>query len=70
MAANGYDYAIVGNSAAAINACDTLREFDKEGSMAIFCEDRYRCYSRPLISYLVAGKIDNKGLQSLVPCRT
>jgi NAD(P)H-nitrite reductase large subunit len=62
MAATGYDYAIVGNSAAAINACDTLREFDKEGSMAIFCEDRYRCYSRPLISYLVAGEIDNKGM--------
>ena len=57
-----YDYAIVGNSAAAINACDALREHDKEGSIAVFCEEKYRCYSRPLISYLVAGQIDNKGM--------
>ncbi len=57
-----YDYAIVGNSAAAINACDAIRSLDSEGSIAIFCEDKYRCYSRPLISYLVAGEVTTKGM--------
>jgi len=62
MADLDYDYAIVGNSAAAVNACDALREHDKEGSVAVFSEERYRCYSRPLISYLVAGEIDSGGM--------
>ena len=57
-----YDYAIIGNSAAAINACDAIRSHDPDGTMAVFCEEKYRCYSRPLISYLVAGEIENKGM--------
>lgn len=57
-----YDYAIVGNSAAAINAVDAIRERDSEGSIGLFCEEKYRCYSRPLISYLVAGDIKSKGM--------
>lgn len=57
-----YDYAIVGNSAAAINACDAIRALDAEGSIAVFCEEKYRCYSRPLISYLVAGEITTQGM--------
>lgn len=57
-----YDYAIVGNSAAAINACDAIRSLDTEGSIAVFSEEKYRCYSRPLISYLVAGEVANKGM--------
>lgn len=57
-----YDYAIIGNSAAAINACDAIRANDPDGTIALFCEEKYRCYSRPLISYLVAGEIANKGM--------
>ena len=57
-----YDYAIVGNSAAAINACDAIRARDAVGSIAIFSEEKYRCYSRPLISYLVAGEITTQGM--------
>jgi NAD(P)H-nitrite reductase large subunit len=57
-----YDYAIVGNSAAAINACDAIRSLDTQGSIAVFSEDKYRCYSRPLISYLVAGEVASKGM--------
>lgn len=53
-----YDYAVVGNSAAAINACDAIRSLDPSGSLAVFCEEKYRCYSRPLISCLVAREID------------
>ncbi|MEW6555336.1 MAG: FAD-dependent oxidoreductase [Actinomycetota bacterium] len=57
-----YDYAIVGNSAAAINAVESIRARDAAGSIGLFCEEKYRCYSRPLISYLVAGDIDTKGM--------
>ncbi len=57
-----YDYAIVGNSAAAINAVESIRTRDPEGTVGIFCEERYRCYSRPLISYLVAGDIKTQGM--------
>ncbi len=57
-----YDYAIIGNSAAGINACDAIRARDKQGSIAVFSEEKYRCYSRPLISYLVAGEIESKGM--------
>jgi NAD(P)H-nitrite reductase large subunit len=57
-----YDYAIVGNSAAAINAVESIRARDNAGSIGLFCEEKYRCYSRPLISYLVAGDIDTKGM--------
>lgn len=52
-----YRYAIVGNSAAAVNACEAIREVDREGSVAVFSEERYHCYSRPLISCLLSGKI-------------
>ncbi|MBC7228826.1 MAG: NAD(P)/FAD-dependent oxidoreductase [Actinobacteria bacterium] len=57
-----YDYAIVGNSAAAINACEAIRGVDREGSIILFGEEKYRCYSRPLISYLVAGQIESRGM--------
>jgi len=57
-----YRYCIIGNSAAAVNACEAIRSLDEEGSMAIFGEEDYRCYSRPLISYLVAGVIDSRGM--------
>jgi NAD(P)H-nitrite reductase large subunit len=62
MSMTAYDYAIIGNSAAAINACDAIREYDRDGTIAVFSEEKYRCYSRPLISYLVAGEIENKGM--------
>ena len=62
MKVAAYDYAIVGNSAAAINACDALRSRDPGGSIALFCEEKHRCYSRPLISYLVAGEINTQGM--------
>ena len=57
-----YDYAIVGNSAAAVNACDALRARDPRGTVGLFGEEKYRCYSRPLISYLVAGEINTQGM--------
>lgn len=57
-----YDYAVVGNSAAAINACDAIRGLDPDGSLAVFSEEKRRCYSRPLISYLVMGEVEEGGM--------
>ncbi len=33
---------------------------DKEGTIAVFSDERHPAYSRPMISYLVAGKADAK----------
>ncbi len=53
-----YDYVIVGNSAAGVNAAQAIRSADPRGSIAIFSEDGMHVYSRPMISYLVAGQTD------------
>jgi NAD(P)H-nitrite reductase large subunit len=60
MAARSYDYLIVGNSAAGVNAAAAVREMDGRGSMAVFSEEDADAYSRPLISYLVAGEADRR----------
>ncbi len=57
-----YDYAVIGNSAAAVNACEAIRALDDKGTLAVFSDEKYRCYSRPLISYLVAGEIEARGM--------
>ncbi|MHB8780023.1 MAG: NAD(P)/FAD-dependent oxidoreductase [Candidatus Geothermincolia bacterium] len=49
-------YAIVGNSAAAVNACEAIRSVDARGRIGVFTEENHPAYSRPMISYLVAGK--------------
>ncbi len=53
-----YDYIVVGNSAAGVNAAEALRSFDRNGSLAIFGEEDLPVYSRPMISNLVAGEAD------------
>ncbi|MFC1874840.1 NAD(P)/FAD-dependent oxidoreductase [Chloroflexota bacterium] len=48
-------YLIVGNSAGGIGAAETIREFDKSGTMAIVSDEPYPAYSRPLIAeYLIS----------------
>lgn len=49
-------YVIIGFSVAAINAIKTLRESDKDGEIEILTEEE-TVYSRPLISYYLAGKV-------------
>lgn len=51
-----FDYVIVGNSAAGVNAGEAIRALDKSGSIAIFGEEDLPVYSRPMISYLVSGE--------------
>jgi NAD(P)H-nitrite reductase large subunit len=58
MTPRKYDYVIVGNSAAGVNAAQAIREVDLAGSVAIFSREGLHTYSRPMISYLVAGTTD------------
>jgi len=52
------EYVIIGNSAAAIGAVEGIRQKDAEGNITIVSEEPYYAYSRPLISYLLAGTVD------------
>lgn len=51
------DYVIIGNSAAAIGAIEGIRQVDKKGQITIISDEPYHTYSRPLISYYLAGKV-------------
>ena len=50
-------YVIIGNSAAGIGCVEGIRQIDKNGSITIISDEPHHTYSRPLISYLVQGKI-------------
>ena len=47
---NAFDYFIAGNSAAAIAAVEGIRKHDPKGTSGLCADERYRAYSRPLIS--------------------
>jgi NAD(P)H-nitrite reductase large subunit len=51
------NYVIIGNSAAAIGAVDGIRQVDEKGKITIISDEPYHTYSRPLISYWLAGKV-------------
>ncbi len=50
-------YVIVGNSAAGIGTVEGIRKVDPEGSIMLISDEPYHTYSRPLISYYLAGKV-------------
>jgi NAD(P)H-nitrite reductase large subunit len=50
-------YVIVGNGVAAISALESLRRLDRDGPVTVISEEPYPFYSRPLISYLLAGEV-------------
>jgi NAD(P)H-nitrite reductase large subunit len=51
------EYCIIGNSAAAVGAVEAIRKIDLKNSIAIVSSEPYHVYSRPLIPYLLSGKI-------------
>lgn len=51
-------HVIVGNSAAAVGAVEAIRQHDRHSSITIIAEESHHVYSRPLISYLLAGAVD------------
>jgi len=50
-------YVIIGNSAAAVGAIEGIRQVDKDGGIVVISKEKYHTYSRPLISYLIQGKV-------------
>lgn len=51
-------YVVVGNSAAGIGTVEGIRKVDPEGSITLISDEPYHSYSRPLISYYLAGKVE------------
>ncbi len=52
------DYMIIGNSAAGLAAAEGIRKLDKDRRIVIFTEEEHFNYSKPLITYYLAGKAD------------
>lgn len=50
-------YLIIGNSVAAIAAVEAIREKDQKGDITLISDEPQFVYSRPLISYLLAGDV-------------
>ena len=50
-------YLIVGNSVAAIAAVSGIREVDPDGAITLVAKEPQHTYSRPLITYLLGGKV-------------
>lgn len=53
-------YVVVGNSAAGIGTVEGIRKVDPEGSITLISDEPYHSYSRPLISYYLAGKVETE----------
>jgi len=50
-----YKYLIIGNSAGAVGAIESIRNLDKKGTIAIITDEGYAPYSRPMIADFLAG---------------
>jgi NAD(P)H-nitrite reductase large subunit len=57
-----FDYVIVGNSAAGLQASRTLRKHDRQSSVAIIDREDLPAYSRVLTPYFVGGKTGRDNL--------
>ena len=62
MAIKKYDYLIIGNSAGGIGCIEGIRREDRKGSIAVVSDEKYHTYSRPLITHLLEGDVDRKGM--------
>ena len=50
-------YVLIGNSIASANAVAGIRDVDPEGEIIVVDAENTFCYSRPLISYYLAGEV-------------
>lgn len=57
-----YDYLVVGNSTAAVGAVEAIRKVDKSGTIGIVASETEHTYSRPLITYYMAGKVSEDNI--------
>lgn len=51
------EYVIIGNSAAGLAAAESIRELDRAGKVVVLTEEDCPNYSKPMITYLLAGMI-------------
>ena len=56
-------YVIIGNSAAGIGAVEGIRQIDKSGEIIVISDEPHHTYSRPLISYLLLGKVTEETMK-------
>ena len=57
-----HPYLLLGNGAAAINAVEAIRRRDADTPIALIAREAEHTYSRPLISYRLAGAVDDAGM--------
>ncbi len=57
---NNYKYLIIGSGIAGTTAAETIRENDKEGSIAILSREKYPLYSKVVLPDFVGGKTSEK----------
>ena len=53
-------YVIIGASAAGLAAAQQIRKTDKNGEITVLTRENYLPYSRPSISYLLKGTVEEK----------
>ncbi|HUU96880.1 MAG TPA: FAD-dependent oxidoreductase [Phycisphaerae bacterium] len=51
---------IIGNSVAGIAGAEAFRSIDDTSELTLISREPYRAYSRPLITYYLAGKVDEQ----------
>ena len=56
------DYVIIGGSAAGVSCAEVLRKHDKESNITLISDEKFSLYSRCLLTYLMAGSIDEANL--------
>ncbi|MDR1321307.1 MAG: FAD-dependent oxidoreductase [Gracilibacteraceae bacterium] len=56
-------YVIIGNSTAAIGCVEGIRQADSQGRVTLIADEPWHTYSRPLISYLLQGKVDEERMK-------
>ncbi|MFZ7102202.1 MAG: NAD(P)/FAD-dependent oxidoreductase [Peptococcaceae bacterium] len=57
------NYVIIGNSAAAVGAVEGIRKIDQSNPITLISDESYHTYSRPLISYYLAGKVTEEKMR-------
>lgn len=62
-----YDYLILGNSAAAVTAVESIRIVDASSSIRMVSPEPYAAYGTPLISYLLEGKTSQEAMAYKAP---
>lgn len=56
------NYVIIGGSAAGVGACEAIRKEDKKSSITLISDEALPLYSRCLLTYYIAGAIDESKL--------